>query len=184
MFLFNLFLICIALIGVLVAVAYICDRFQIGVKNTSTTPTPPPPPPELYGEYKADYFRFGNGVWEYLKNACGDFDLVYPSKIEDIFCTEICDRISIKKNRYVFCYKIKLQKREDLFEGGGKRIPSKGIKLDEFATSIERNLPSYLKGGYYFSGSVSVWSMENGYVHIEIMGVDRKLSAPTENIVL
>jgi len=177
-FLVNVFLICIALVIVLTLVAYFCDRFHIGTRP----PTGPVKGLDLskkmiYQNYRGDYARFASIVLDCLKTVHRKCGLDCPSYIEDIFCTETDDRITLTSGgKFIFRYEIAREKHEELFGGAGKRSPGKELKVGAIQDCFQNNLPGCMKGGYGFSGSVSVWQGETNSICLEIGGVERDIT--------
>lgn len=135
----------------------------------------------LYQVYGTDYDSFATIVWACVNSLHRKFNLSCPANISGIYAAEIADRVKLNNGRIIFYYEISLS--EILYEGGMKRVTSP-LDTQDLADALSRNLPSYLRGGYYFSGAVYVWDIGNNTYRIEIEGVARQYHTYTGDIIL
>lgn len=125
----------------------------------------------LYQTYGTDYENFASIVWDCIKSLHRKFHLACPANTSDIYAAEIADRIKLNNGRLTFHYEISLS--EVLYEGGMKRV-TPPLDTQDLADALSRNLPAYMRGGYSFTGNITVWDIGNNTYRIEIEGVVRQ----------
>lgn len=176
-FVVSIVLICLLLIAVLAIVAYIFDRFQIGVKSDAQTgPAVSNNPAELYYIYQSDYEYFNSRFHRYINDAQDKLGLDCPSYVSGIQCEDIQNRVSYQQGRLIFRYEVP-RKMKGLFEGGGRRIQNADVPTTKIAQAIDLALPAYIKPHFSYAPPVVVYDIPRNRVRIEVINPVRNYPA-------
>lgn len=174
-FVISIMFLSLLLIGVLVAVAFICDRLKIGTQtNAQASPTIPVNSVETYCLYQNDYEYFGDLFWHCLQRIQDKCGLEPPNYVSGIYCEDINVCVGYERGRLVFRYEVP-RKLTGLFEGGGRRIRNEDVPADRIAKIIDTDLPHYVSGKFSYTPPVNVFDISRSRVRVEIVWPVRML---------
>lgn len=150
------------------------------LKNDQRQKSVPVPPAERirirkenYNRIEPDYENVSAIVWECVAKLHRRFELDCPSHATGIMCEKAEKRIDAIKGQAIFRYNIPW----DIAGIGKKEMRADVLKtrMDSLKLALEQELPNYMREGYFFSGKVSVWSVDGYNVCIEIHGIGRDI---------
>lgn len=181
----NLLLLLILILMMLLgcALALVLFKDEIKVKLGLQPETAPSPQVQLqqlqalHCTYSADYTHVAEGVWSCLNDIQSRHGLDCPRTSIGVYCEKVPNRIAQRNGQIIFRYEIPW---ETVGLPGSKHMRPADLKqrLESIEDSLRQLLPLHLRGGYIFS-AVSVWSVENNCVRVELHGVDRCSVVPT-----
>lgn len=172
-FVVSIMLLSLLLIGVLVAVAYICNRLNIG---TQTSPTVQINPNDLYSLHQNNYEYFGQYLWRCLQRIQDKCALEPPNHVSGIYAEDTNVRVSYEQGRLIYRYEVP-RKLTGLFEGGGKRIRNEAVPTDKIASAIDLSLQHDVSGRFTYTSPVNAFDVSRSRVRIEIIGPYRTFPA-------
>lgn len=171
-FVFSVLLAFAGFMGVIFAFYYFSKKLNLSTEP-KTEPTPPSDPRLVYLEYKVDYENFSTIVFELLKSIARRYGLRCPYDATGTYAARIADRVRVTSNNcIVFSYELT---REPDYSGLHEPANTGRPSAAQVAQIFEQDLPSYLAGGYYFTGKVKGWDIDAKTIRIEIYGICRQI---------
>lgn len=159
------------------------------VKSIFTDNTTQPPSVPLYsslyplfGQYRVEYEDFTASVWDCLDKLNSKLHLSVPTNCAKLYAPDVADRVRIvARNCLIFVYEVRA---EPMMYGERMTDRSRTATYSAIETALRENLPSYMWGGYYYTGPVYVKDIGDGRIRIEVTGINRLIPNPNAGGVM